>query len=196
MIADDEFTLTATVEPTDATEEIDWSVTPSDLLAVSYPNNKTANITALLKVGTAIVSVANKDRSSVATCTIQCSGGISVVSLNFQSVQGFHNLCVVSILKYPNKTARENSRDDYGDFTPTSQSTWIIKNSTESTVMSVTISGEECLGLIKQLVGLFGGSMELLNRVGLVLWIVIMNFIVYNLMEDKKYEYNNKRCKW
>lgn len=40
MIADDEFTLTATVEPTDATEEIDWSVTPSDLLAVSYPNNK------------------------------------------------------------------------------------------------------------------------------------------------------------
>lgn len=147
MIADDEFTLTATVEPTDATEEIDWSVTPSDLLAVSYPNNKTANITALLKVGTAIVSAANKDRSSVATCTIQCSGGISVVSLNFQSVQGSHNLCVVSILKYPNKTARENSRDDYGDFTPTSQSTWIIQNSTESTVMSVTISGEECLGI-------------------------------------------------
>lgn len=35
MLADDEFTLTATVEPTDATEEIDWSVTPSDLLAVS-----------------------------------------------------------------------------------------------------------------------------------------------------------------
>lgn len=147
MLADDEFTLTATVEPTDATEEIDWSVTPSDLLAVSYPNNKTANITALLKVGTAIVSAANKDRSSVATCTIQCSGGISVVSLNFQSVQGSHNRCVVSILKYPNKTARENSRDDYGDFTPTSQSTWIIKNSTESTVMSVTISGEECLGI-------------------------------------------------
>lgn len=147
MIADDEFTLTATVEPTDATEEIDWSVTPSDLLAVSYPNNKTANITALLKVGTAIVSAANKDRSSVATCTIQCSGGISVVSLNFRSVQGSHNLCVVSILKYPNKTARENSRDDYGDFTPTSQSTWIIKNATESTVMSVTISGEECLGI-------------------------------------------------
>lgn len=83
MLADDKFTLTATVEPTDATEEIDWSVTPSDLLAVSYPNNKTANITALLKVGTAIVSAANKDRSSVATCTIQCSGGISVVSLNF-----------------------------------------------------------------------------------------------------------------
>lgn len=25
MLADDEFTLTATVEPTDATEEIDWS---------------------------------------------------------------------------------------------------------------------------------------------------------------------------
>lgn len=74
-------------------------------------------------------------------------GGISVVSLNFRSVQGSHNLCVVSILKYPNKTARENSRDDYGDFTPTSQSTWIIKNSTESTVMSVTISGEECLGI-------------------------------------------------
>lgn len=147
MLADDEFTLTATVEPTDATEEIDWSVTPSDLLAVSYPNNKTANITALLKVGTAIVSAANKDRSSVATCTIQCSGGISVVSLNFRSVQGSHNLCVVSILKYPNKTARENSRDDYGDFTPTSQSTWIIENSTESTVMSVTISGEECLGI-------------------------------------------------
>ena len=148
MLADDEFTLTATVEPTDATEEIDWSVTPSDLLAVSYPNNKTANITALLKVGTAIVSAANKDRSSVATCTIQCSGGISVVSLNFQSVQGSHNLCVVSILKYPNKIARENSRDDYyGDFTPTSQSTWIIQNSTESTVMSVTISGEECLGI-------------------------------------------------
>ena len=147
MLADDEFTLTATEEPTDATEEIDWSVTPSDLLAVSYPNNKTANITALLKVGTAIVSAANKDRSSVATCTIQCSGGISVVSLNFQSVQGSHNLCVVSILKYPNKTARENSRDDYGDFTPTSQSTWIIQNSTESTVMSVTISGEECLGI-------------------------------------------------
>lgn len=147
MLADDEFTLTATVEPTDATEEIDWSVTPSDLLAVSYPNNKTANITALLKVGTAIVSAANKDRSSVATCTIQCSGGISVVSLNFRSVQGSHNLCVVSTLKYPNKTARENSRDDYGDFTPTSQSTWIIKNSTESTVMSVTISGEECLGI-------------------------------------------------
>lgn len=147
MIADDEFTLTATVEPTDATEEIDWSVTPSDLLAVFYPNNKTANITAL-KVGTAIVSAANKDRSSVATCTIQCSGGgISVVSLNFQSVQGSHNPCVVSILKYPNKTARENSRDDYGDFTPTSQSTWIIRNSTESTVMSVTISGEECLGI-------------------------------------------------
>lgn len=147
MLADDEFTLTATVEPTDATEEIDWSVTPSDLLAVSYPNNKTANITALLKVGTAIVSAANKDRSSVATCTIQCSGGISVVSLNFQSVQGSHNRCVVSILKYPNKTARENSRDDYGDFTPTPQSTWIIQNSTESTVMSVTISGEECLGI-------------------------------------------------
>lgn len=147
MIADDKFTLTATVEPTDATEEIDWSVTPSDLLAVSYPNNKTANITALLKVGTAIVSAANKDRSSVATCTIQCSGGISVVSLNFQSVQGSHNLCVVSILKYPNKTARENSRDDHGDFTPTSQSTWIIQNVTESTVMSVTISGEECLGI-------------------------------------------------
>lgn len=147
MLADDKFTLTATVEPTDATEEIDWSVTPSDLLAVSYPNNKTANITALLKVGTAIVSAANKDRSSVATCTIQCSGGISVVSLNFRSVQGSHNLCVVSILKYPNKTARENSRDDYGDFTPTSQSTWIIENSTESTVMSVTISGEECLGI-------------------------------------------------
>ena len=147
MLADDEFTLTATVEPTNATEEIDWSVTPSDLLAVSYPNNKTANITALLKVGTAIVSAANKDRSSVATCTIQCSGGISAVSLNFQSVQGSHNLCVVSILKYPNKTARENSRDDYGDFTPTSQSTWIIKNATESTVMSVIISGEECLGI-------------------------------------------------
>lgn len=147
MLADDEFTLTATVEPTDATEEIDWSVTPSDLLAVSYPNNKTANITALLKVGTAIVSAANKDRSSVATCTIQCSGGISVVSLNFRSVQGSHNYCVVSILKYPNKTARENSRDEYGDFTPTSQSTWIIQNSTESTVMSVTISGEECLGI-------------------------------------------------
>lgn len=147
MIADDKFTLTATVEPTDATEEIDWSVTPSDLLAVSYPNNKTANITALLKVGTAIVSAANKDRSSVATCTIQCSGGISVVSLNFRSVQGSHNYCVVSILKYPNKTARENSRDEYGDFTPTSQSTWIIQNSTESTVMSVTISGEECLGI-------------------------------------------------
>lgn len=147
MLADDEFTLTATVEPTDATEEIDWSVTPSDLLAVSYPNNKTANITALLKVGTAIVSAANKDRSSVATCTIQCSGGISVVSLNFKLVQGSHNLCVVSILKYPNKTARENSRDDYGDFTPTSQSTWIIKNATTPTVMSVTISGEECLGI-------------------------------------------------
>lgn len=31
--------------------------------------------------------------------------------------------------------------------TPTSQSTWIIQNSTESTVMSVTISGEECLGI-------------------------------------------------
>lgn len=146
MLADDEFTLTATVEPTDATEEIDWSVTPSDFLAVSHPNNKTANITAL-KVGTAIVSAANKDRSSVATCTIQCSGGISVVSLNFQSVQGSRNRCVVSILKYPNKTARENSRDDYGDFTPTPQSTWIIENSTESTVMSVTISGEECLGI-------------------------------------------------
>lgn len=147
MLADDEFTLTATVEPTDATEEIDWSVIPSDLLAVSYPNNKTANITAVLKVGTAIVSAANKDRSSIATCTIQCIGGISVVSLNFQSVQGSHNPCVVSILKYPNKIARENSRDDYGDFTPTSQSTWIIQNSTESTVMSVAISGEECLGI-------------------------------------------------
>lgn len=146
-MADDEFTLTATVKPTDATEEIDWSVTPSDLLAVSYPNNKTANITALLKVGTAIVSAANKDRSSVATCTIQCIGGISMVSLNFQSVQGSHNYCVVSILKYPNKTARENSRDDYGDFTSTPQSTWIIENSTESTVMAVTISGEECLGI-------------------------------------------------
>lgn len=147
MLADDKFTLTATVEPTDATEEIDWSVTPSDLLAVSYPNNKTANITALLKVGTAIVSAANKDRSSVATCTIQCSGGISLVLLNFQSVQGSHNRCVVSILKYPNKTARENSRDDYGDFTSTPQSIWIIKDSTESTVMSVAISGEECLGI-------------------------------------------------
>lgn len=146
MLIDDEFTLTATVEPTDATEEIDWSVTPSNLLAVSYPNNKTANITAL-KVGTAIVSAANKDRSSVATCTIQCSGGISVVSLNFQSAQGSHNLCVVSILKYPNKTARENSRDDHGDFTSTPQSTWIIKDSQDSTVMSVTISGEECLGI-------------------------------------------------
>jgi hypothetical protein len=65
-----------------------------------------------------------------------------------------------------------------------------------ATDKSVTISGEECLGLIKQPVGLFGGSMELLNQVGLVLWIVIMNFIIYNLMEDKKYEYNNKRCKW
>lgn len=147
MFADDEFTLTATVEPTDATEEIDWSVTPSDLLAVSYPNNKTANITVLLKVGTAIVSAANKDRSSVATCTIKCSGGISVVSLNFQPVQGSHNYCVVSILKYPNKTARENSRDENGDFTPTSQSTWIIQNSTESTVMSVTLAREECLGI-------------------------------------------------
>lgn len=147
MLADDKFTLTATVEPTDATEEIDWSVIPSDLLAVSYPNNKTANITALLKVGTAIVSAANKDKSSIVTCIIQCRGGISVVSLNFQSVQGSHNLCVVSILKYPNKTARENSRDDYGDFISTSQSTWIIQNSTESTVMSVTISGEECLGI-------------------------------------------------
>lgn len=112
-------------------------------MAVSYPNNKTANITALLKVGTAIVSAANKDRSSVATCTIQCIGGISVVSLNFRSAQGSHNLCVVSILKYPNKTARENSRDDYGDFTSTPQSIWIIKDSTEFTVMSVTISGEE-----------------------------------------------------
>ena len=147
MLVDDEFTLTATVEPTDATEEIDWSVIPSDLLAVSYPNNKTANITALLNVGTATVSAANKDRSSIATCIIQCSGGISVVSLNFQPVQGSHNYCVVSILKYPNKTARENSRDEYGDFTPTSQSTWIIQNSTESTVMSVTIFGEECLGI-------------------------------------------------
>lgn len=147
MPAGNKFTLTATVEPADATEEIDWSVTPSDLLAVSYPNNKTANITALLKVGTAIVSAANKDRSSVATCIIQCIGGISVVSLNFQSVQGSHNHCVVSILKYPNKTARENSRDDYGDFTSTPQSTWIIEYSTESTVMSVTISGEECLGI-------------------------------------------------
>lgn len=149
MLVDDEFTLTATVEPTDATEEIDWSVIPSDLLAVSYPNNKTANIIAL-KVGTAIVSAANKDRSSVAACTIQCSiqySGGTVVSLNFRSVQGSHNLCVVSILKYPNKTARENSRDDYGDFTPTSQSTLIIKNATESTVTSVTISGEECLGI-------------------------------------------------
>lgn len=147
MIADREFTLTATVEPTDATEEIDWSVTPSDLLAVSYPNNKTANITATLKVGTAIVSAANKDGSSVATCTIQCIGGISMVLLDFQSVQGSHNLCVVSILKYPNKTARENSRDDYGDFTPTPRSTWIIRNSTESTVTSVIIYGEECLGI-------------------------------------------------
>lgn len=147
MLTDHKFTLTATVEPTDATEEIDWSVTPSGLLAVSYPNNKTANITALLKIGTAIVSAANKDRSSVATCTIQCIGGISEVLFNFQSVQGSYNLCVVSILKYPNKTARENSRDDYGDFTPTSQSTWIIKNATDSTVMSVNISGEECLGI-------------------------------------------------
>lgn len=147
MLADEEFTLTATVEPTDATEEIDWSVTPSDLLAVFYPNNKTANITASLKVGTAIVSAANKDRSSVATCTIQCIGGLSVVSLNFQPVQGSHNYCVVSILEYPNKTARENSRNDHGDFTPTSQSTWVIKNSTESTVTSVILSGEECLGI-------------------------------------------------
>lgn len=147
MPAGNRLTLTATVEPTDATEEIDWSVIPSDLLAVSYPNNKTSNITALLKIGTAIVSAANKDRSSIATCIIQCSGGISVVSLNFQSAQGSHNLCVVSILKYPNKTARENSRDDYGDFTSTPQSTWIIKNSTESTVVSITISGEECLGI-------------------------------------------------
>lgn len=146
MLTGSEFTLTATVEPTDATEEIDWSVTPSDLLAVSYPNNKTANITALLKVGTAIVSAANKDRSSVATCTIQCMGGISVVSLDFQPVQGSHNYCVVSILRYPNKTARENSRDEYGDFTPTPKSTWIIQNSTESTVTPV-ISGEECLGI-------------------------------------------------
>lgn len=72
---------------------------------------------------------------------------ISVVSLDFRSVQGSHRPCVVSILKYPNKTARENSRDDYGDFTPTSQSTWIIKDATESTVMSITISGEECLGI-------------------------------------------------
>lgn len=146
VLVDVEFTLTATVEPTDATEEIDWSVTPSDHLAVSYPNNKTAKITAL-KVGTAIVSAANKDRSSVATCTIQCSGGISVVSLDFQSVQGSHNPCVVFILKYPNKTARENSRDTHGDFTSTSQSTWIIKNATTSTVMSITLSGEECLGI-------------------------------------------------
>lgn len=145
--AGNKFTLTATVKPTDATEEIDWSVTPSDLLAVSYPNNKTANFTALLKAGTATVSAANKDRSSVATCTIQCSGGISVTSLYFQPVQGSHNPCVVSILRYPNITARENSRDEYGDFTPTSQSTWIIQNSTESTVVSITISGEECLGI-------------------------------------------------
>lgn len=35
----------------------------------------------------------------------------------------------------------------YGDFTPTSQSTWILKNVTESTIMPVTISGEECLGI-------------------------------------------------
>lgn len=145
--AGNKFTLTATVKPTDATEEIDWSVIPSDLLAVSYPNNKTANFTALLKAGTAIVSAANKDRSSIATCTIQCSGGISVVSLNFRPVQGSHNHCVISILRYPNKTARENSRNEYGDFTATSQSTWIIKNATESTVTSITISGEECLGI-------------------------------------------------
>lgn len=147
MLADDKFTLTATVEPADATEEIDWSVTPSDLLAVSYPNNKTANITALLKVGTAIVSAANKDRSSVATCTIQCSGGTSVVSLDFQSAQGSHNRCVVSIIKYPNKTVRENSRGDNGDFISTPQSTWIIKDAIKSTIMSVTIPGEECLGI-------------------------------------------------
>lgn len=148
MPAGNRFTLTATVKPTDATEEIDWSVIPSDLLAVSYPNNRTANIIALLKVGTAIVSAANKDRSSIASCTIQCSGGISVVSLNFQSVQGSHDRCVVSILKYPNKTAREYSRDEYGDFTPTSQSTWILKDSTtESSITSITISGEECLGI-------------------------------------------------
>lgn len=70
-----------------------------------------------------------------------------MVSLDFQSVQGPHNLCVVSILKYPNKTARENSRDAYRDFTPTSQSTWIVKNSTESTDMLVKLSGEECLGI-------------------------------------------------
>lgn len=165
-------------------------------MAVSYPNNKTANITALLKVGTAIVSAANKDRSSVATCTIQCIGGISVVSLNFQSVQGSHNRCVVSILKYPNKTARENSRDDYGDFTSTPQSTWIIENSTESTVMSVTISGEECLGINQVANNAIWRIDGFFNQVGLVLWIVIMNFIIYNLMEDKKYEYNNKRCKW
>lgn len=80
MSAGDRFTLTAKVEPTDATEEIDWSVTPSDLLAVSYPDNKTAKITALLKVGTAIVSAANKARSSVATCTIQCSGDTSRIA--------------------------------------------------------------------------------------------------------------------
>lgn len=147
MVADEEFTLTATVKPTDATEEIDWSVTPSDLLAVSYPNNKTANITALLKIGTAIVSAANKDRSSVATCTIQCSGGISVVSLDFQSVQGSFNRCVVSIIKYPNKIARENSRDGNGDFTLTDPATWIIQNATESTVMSIILNGEECLGI-------------------------------------------------
>lgn len=70
-----------------------------------------------------------------------------MIPLNFQSVQGSHNHCVVSILKYPNKTVRENSRDDYGDFTSASQSAWIIKNATKSTVMSITISGEECLGI-------------------------------------------------
>lgn len=41
-----------------------------------------------------------------------------------------------------------------------------------------------------------GADTYTVTSVGLVLWIVIMNFIIYNLMEDKKYEYNNKRCKW
>lgn len=157
-------------DPTDATDKT-VTYKASAGLTVEINEGVIANITA--EPGDYTITITTVDGSHTATLNVKIqpsepanvpvesisvskseveidtnnSGGISVVSLNFQSVQGSHNHCVVSILKYPNKTARENSRNDYGDFTSTLQSTWIIKNFTESTVMSITLSGEECLGI-------------------------------------------------
>lgn len=131
-------------DPTDATDKT-VTYKASAGLTVEINEGVIDNITA--EPGDYTITITTVDGSHTATLNVKIYEGISVVSLYFQSVQGSHNLCVVSILKYPNKTARENSRDEYGDFTPTSQSTWIIQNSTESTVMSVSIFGEECLGI-------------------------------------------------